>query len=285
MNGVISDGTATTFIQKDGTGTWTLAGSNTYTGTTTINAGTLRANATSAVGSGAVSVNGGGSAYTGGRLGGSGSVTGAITLAASSTVARGGIIAAGPDDSTTGKLTTAAETWNAGSVYAWKIAALGSSTALPTTGGSGTAGTTGTWDDLSMSLLTLSSLGGSKPSFTIKISDTSTLTPAHGLYSWTIAQSTGQVTPPTGYAPLVNLLTPISGNAAFVLDTSGLNISNSIISTDPSAFSLELVPDHAGDDLVLDYTAAPEPTTLTLGLAGAIPLLLSRRRKNTSVPA
>jgi autotransporter-associated beta strand protein len=42
VTGIISDGTAqSTFIQKDGSGTWTLKGSNTFTGATTINAGTL----------------------------------------------------------------------------------------------------------------------------------------------------------------------------------------------------------------------------------------------------
>jgi autotransporter-associated beta strand protein len=41
-SGVISDGSAQpTFVQKDGAGTWTLSGNNTYTSTTTINAGTL----------------------------------------------------------------------------------------------------------------------------------------------------------------------------------------------------------------------------------------------------
>ncbi|MGC4033458.1 MAG: autotransporter-associated beta strand repeat-containing protein [Tepidisphaeraceae bacterium] len=45
IDGVISDGSATnkTSLLKQGTGTWVLAGANTYTGITTVIAGTLRA--------------------------------------------------------------------------------------------------------------------------------------------------------------------------------------------------------------------------------------------------
>lgn len=39
--GVISNGTGTVNLSKSGAGTWTLAGANTYTGTTTVNGGTL----------------------------------------------------------------------------------------------------------------------------------------------------------------------------------------------------------------------------------------------------
>jgi autotransporter-associated beta strand protein len=41
INGVISDGSGVVGITKSGTGTWTLSAVNTYTGTTTINGGTL----------------------------------------------------------------------------------------------------------------------------------------------------------------------------------------------------------------------------------------------------
>lgn len=40
--GVVQDGTNTSLLAKSGTGTWILTGSNTYTGTTTVNAGTLQ---------------------------------------------------------------------------------------------------------------------------------------------------------------------------------------------------------------------------------------------------
>ena len=64
-------------LTKVGTGTQTLNGNNTYTGGTTVNAGTLMANNTegSAVGTSAVTVN------SGGRLGGNGTIGGATTIA------------------------------------------------------------------------------------------------------------------------------------------------------------------------------------------------------------
>lgn len=63
-------------IKKMGTGIWTLTNANTYTGGTTINEGTIMVNNTtgSGLGTGAVTVN------SGGTLAGTGIVTGAITV-------------------------------------------------------------------------------------------------------------------------------------------------------------------------------------------------------------
>lgn len=57
--GVISDGGSTTSLTKTGTGTWTLSGANTYTGTTTLYAGTLAIGHNAAFGSGTVDLRGG----------------------------------------------------------------------------------------------------------------------------------------------------------------------------------------------------------------------------------
>ncbi|OYV02034.1 MAG: hypothetical protein CFE26_22450, partial [Verrucomicrobiales bacterium VVV1] len=58
MSGIIA-GTGLT-LAKSGAGTWTLPGVNTYTGTTTVTAGTLRATTSaSALGAGALSLGGG----------------------------------------------------------------------------------------------------------------------------------------------------------------------------------------------------------------------------------
>ncbi len=72
FSGIIQNGSGTVALTKTGTGTLTLSGANTYSGTTTVTAGTLLVNGSQPTS--AVSVNGG-------ALGGSGTV-GAITSTA-----------------------------------------------------------------------------------------------------------------------------------------------------------------------------------------------------------
>lgn len=78
--GVIADhtsGTGTVALIKAGSGSQTLTGTNTYTGATTVNAGSLFVNGSTASGS-AVTVNNSGS-----TLGGSGTINGSINIASS----------------------------------------------------------------------------------------------------------------------------------------------------------------------------------------------------------
>ncbi|HEV7868143.1 MAG TPA: autotransporter-associated beta strand repeat-containing protein, partial [Chthoniobacteraceae bacterium] len=71
-----NNGAGATSLIKNGPGTWALTSANTYSGGTTINGGTLKANNTagSATGSGSVIVN------NTGAIGGFGNVSGAVTL-------------------------------------------------------------------------------------------------------------------------------------------------------------------------------------------------------------
>lgn len=96
-------------LVKVGSGTLTLEGASTYTGTTTVSEGTLRANNTtgSATGTGSVSL-------AGGRLDGEGTIgntVGAIVVDA------GGTIGAGNGASDVGMLTTNKQVWAPGGTY------------------------------------------------------------------------------------------------------------------------------------------------------------------------
>ena len=99
FSGEIANGTGNIVnLVKIGGGTQTFSGANTYTGTTTVNGGTLLVmnNAGSGTGTGAVTVNA--------TLGGTGTITGSVSIAAGGTVAPG---AAGIGTLTTGSATLA----------------------------------------------------------------------------------------------------------------------------------------------------------------------------------
>jgi fibronectin-binding autotransporter adhesin len=291
-----------------GSGAVTLTNAESYTGSTTIGGSStlslLNSSSTNNIASSkAISIGSGSTLNVNGltgsqivlasgqALGGTGMVTGGVVVSSGSTISAGTKTSLGTGaTNATGTLTTGNETWNAGAAYAWKDTMLGTASAAQGSGGSGTTGTPSSWDDVAMSALSLSSLGGSNPSFTIQVSDTSTLAPTgYGTYSWIIAQSTAGVTAPSGYNIFVNSSTANSnllaapsggGTAAFALDTSGLSLSGAGATTSTSAFTLELVSNGAsGDNLVLDYTAAPEPGAAMLVLAGALPMLTGRRRR------
>jgi autotransporter-associated beta strand protein len=85
FSGVIENGAGTMSFAKNGTGIQILLGTNTYTGTTTVNAGTLLVNSPGSLSNGTVTV-----ANTA-ILGGNGTVNGPVTLSAGGILAPGGV--------------------------------------------------------------------------------------------------------------------------------------------------------------------------------------------------
>ena len=107
ITGAVADGSdGISFgLVKDGTGTWTLSGTNVYSDGTGINNGILQVNGSLASGS-AVTVG------TNGILGGTGTVGGAVTLNGTVSPGSGGGV---------GTLTTGGEVWNGGGAYEFSL--------------------------------------------------------------------------------------------------------------------------------------------------------------------
>lgn len=232
VTGVISDSEGTQNpLTKIGTGTLEFAAANTYGGGTTVSAGTLYVtNASgSATGTGTVTV------ASGATLAGTGRIASTVTGAgAEVTIAAGGHIAPGVNagdgaNAGVGTLTIVAQNVDMSGTYDWQVGGA-QTTAAANTGGSG-------------SFRDYINVTGSLAfnDATIRIDDTASFSgfnPA-GNYSWLIA--TGS----TGAS--------VTGTTTF--DTSQFSFSGGF-------FSLGV----AGNNIYLNYSAVPEPSTWAMGL-------------------
>jgi len=134
---VDNSGTNKTSVTKEGTGSWNLTGNSTYTGATTVSAGTLFVNGS--LGNTAVTVNGG-------TLGGVATIG---TSGASLTVNSGGTLAPGNSPGTL--VVNGSTSLNSGSTYAFQYTGGGSTADL--------VDVNGTLTIASGALLTLEDLG------------------------------------------------------------------------------------------------------------------------------
>ncbi|MFM7205771.1 MAG: beta strand repeat-containing protein, partial [Planctomycetaceae bacterium] len=236
-------------LVKAGGGTLVLAGSNSFTGPTTISAGTLALAATASLaGSSSISVGSGAALDTtalaaGLVLAGSQTLTGGGSVVGAAAVAAGSTLAPGAGLGTLG--VSGDLTWNSGGNYNWQL--------LSGTGAAGSA-----WDLVNVSgtlaiaatsvtpfQLDLWSLSGVSPEVS---GSAAGFNPAQN-YSWKIATAAGGI---TGFS-----------SDKFAITTSATNgtggFANSLAG---GTFSLA----QSGNDLNLVFTAAA-PAAITINVA------------------
>jgi autotransporter-associated beta strand protein len=250
---------------KSGTGALTLTNSNNYSGTTTINGGTIIAQGGSyngQLGNGAVTINSGAklqvsnstlynnvTIQSGGRLQGSGNVN-------SATITSGGILSAGtPGGIEIGSLGFNDLTLKGGGILEWNLQ-----------NPNGSAGTG--YDSITISTPSTLHLDGTLSAgtpFTIKvISLTSGGTPglstgfAGGAYTWTIFDASS------------SNIAGTFDSSFFVIDTSGFSSDGGV-----GNFSFN----QSGKLLQLTFTPVPEPTTWAMLISGVGLVGLLRRQR------
>ncbi|MDX2082348.1 MAG: autotransporter-associated beta strand repeat-containing protein [Terrimicrobiaceae bacterium] len=109
-----NNGTGNTILSKTGAGTWILTAANTYSGGTTVTAGTLLVNNTTGSGTGTGAVN-----VSAGTLGGTGTISGAVTVGSAGFISPG---------SSPGNLTLGGGLdLSSGGTYVWELAAFSES--------------------------------------------------------------------------------------------------------------------------------------------------------------
>jgi hypothetical protein len=210
-----------------------------------VNAGTLVVNG-SIAGSG-VTVN------SGGTLGGSGTVNTSVTVKSGATLSPG---------NSPGLLTQGATTLEGGGNYNWQLlnatgaAGTGFDSITLTSGNALTISATA-GNEFKINLWTLSSIAPDVNGDALNFNDASN-------YSWTLI-STNQAI--VGF-----------DSTDFIINTSAVNGTAGFDNAFTGAFSLALAD--GGTDLVLLYTAVPEPSSWLLLTGGLTCALVMRRRRH-----
>ncbi len=255
---VVNDNGGATAVSKTGAGTWVLTGANTYTGTTSITAGTLVANGSSgsATSTSAVTVGSttAGGVTTAGVLAGNG----AAGTAAGGTVliVAGGKITAGSGATAAdsiGTLNTGLQTWNASGGYVAKVNAAGTAN-----------------DQLVLSGLT-TTIGTTTSPFTVTLLGQGGSAAPSPLSTTAIVIATDDA---TNVGVFQNAITA----GSLVLATSNVSV--------PAGYAPTLLEADSGGTELLEVEAtlssAPEPTSLILLAVAGGPLLIGRRRRTAN---
>jgi autotransporter-associated beta strand protein/T5SS/PEP-CTERM-associated repeat protein len=159
-------------------------------------------------------------------------------------------------------LSTGNQTWSSGATYVWKFNLKGAGT-----------GTTGT-------PVVQNPTGGSTAADQI---DTSALALPSGLVTINLTGFNGSqgtaFNSNLNYAWAVADVKSATNLTGFNPQLIVLNTSNAGFATTPASFSISDAPDGAGgEDLIISYNGAPEPTSAVL-LGASAPLVLLRRRR------
>ena len=234
-------------VAKTNAGTWVLAGANTYSGTTTVSSGSLIVNGNQSGATGLLTV------AANATLGGSGTIGGATTISGTHS----------PGNSPGIQTFTNGLTYNGGAQFIWELAA---NTVNPDDRGESFDGVNITGGNLSF--------GGP---VTMTLNFSTGVTWSNNLWSTDYLGASGW---------LVYSLTG-GGNITNFTNLSLANIDwidsqSNVLSTARSGASFSLYQD--GNDIYLNYTAVPEPSTyalLVLSAAGLAAHVVRRRRRRS----
>lgn len=239
FSGSLQNGTGTLGLTKTGTGTQTLSGVNTYTGATSINAGSMIVNGS--LGNSAVNV------AAGADLGGSGSISGPVTI--------NGSLSPG---NSPGVLTVDNDlTLNTGSSFVFELT------------GNTSLGRGSSFDGVNVNVGGLTIQSGVAADLVFDLAG-STVDWSNAFWasnqSWLVFDNANAAT--------------VSGSI-FSAVNAGLDAQGDALATvrPGSTFSFT----QSGNDIVLSYTAVPEPSLASFLVFGLALLVVSTRRRSNQV--